>query len=165
MSARDDDLTRDDVTGVDNDVEMDEGVARPTGSLAAEGIPDLEGPPGADEGSRDGDEGLIPPGDSPWVADHDDLTATAQREGSTLDERLSLEEPDRPSAPAADLGPGLDIVDEDRPDHEPDLVGTAAAEIDGAPAEELAMHVVDEAPGATDDEDTGYVAEDGEMAP
>jgi hypothetical protein len=110
----------------------------------------------------DGDEGCVPPGDSPWAVDRDDLTATEQREGRTLDERLALEQPDAPS-PAPERG--IDVVDHDRPDDEPEMVGSVAAPADGAPAEELAMHVTDDAPGATDGADDGYVAPDGAIEP
>jgi hypothetical protein len=135
----------------------------PTGSLEAEGIPDLEGPLPSKEETGDGQEGVVAPGDRPWVVDGDDMTAAGQREGSTLDERLALEEPDRVAA--RDDVTGLDVVDEDRPDDEPDLVGSLATADEGAPAEERAMHVRDDAPGGTDDDDDGYVADDGGMAP
>ena len=68
-------------------------------------------------------------------------------------------------ASASVAGRGLDVVDEDRPDEEAALVGSGTAPVDGAPAEELAMHVTDDPPGATDDADDGYVAEDGGIAP
>jgi hypothetical protein len=135
----------------------------PTGSLDAEGIPDHEGPLPTKEMTGDGQDGIIAPGDRPWASEGDDVTAAGQREGSTLDERLALEEPDGPVA-RDDVG-GVDVIDEDRPDDEPDLVGGLATAGDGAPAEELAMHVRDDAPGGTDDDDDGYVAEDGGMAP
>jgi hypothetical protein len=161
MSAREDDVTTD--PDLLDDDESDEGLAPPTGSLEAEGIPEIQGPAPGQELGDDGDEGFVPPGDAPWAADRDDVTASAQREGSTLDERLALEEPDGPPREAAERG--LDVIDEDRPDHEAELVGSGADAFEGAPAEELAMHVTDEAPGATDDDDDGYVAQDGGMAP
>lgn len=161
MSAREDDLTTD--ADLLDDEDTDHGVSEPTGSLEAEGIPEIQGPASGQELGDDGDEGFVPPGDAPWAADRDDVTASAQREGSTLDERLALEEPDGP--PRAGVERGLDVVDEDRPDDEAELVGSGADALEGAPAEELAMHVTDEAPGATDDDDDGYVAEDGGMAP
>lgn len=158
MTPRGGDAADDDV---EVEVEVEEGVAPPTGSLEAEGIPEIQGSPPGEPTARDGDEGFIPPGDTPWAADHD-VTATALREGGTLDERLALEEPERATPPGPE---GIDIVDEDRPDDEPDLVGTAADPSAGASAEEAAMRVVDDAPGATDDEDDDYVAEDGGIAP
>ena len=154
MSARDDEL--------DAAEPADEAPAAPTGSLEAEGIPEVEGPlPGRERGD-DGDEGFVPPGDSPWAVDRDDLTAAEQREGSTLDERLAIEQPD---APSSAIERGLDFVDHDHPDDEPELVGSATAPGDGAPAEELAMHVTDDPPGATDDADDGYVGTDGAIEP
>jgi hypothetical protein len=153
-ASRDDDLDL-------GDDASEEPLAPPTGSLEAEGIPEVEGPVPGQPATDDGDEGFIPPGDTPWAVDHDDVTATEQREGSTLDERLALEEPDGPPRAAER---GLDVVDDDLVDDEPELVGSATDPIDGAPAEELAMHVTDDAPGATDDDD-GYVAEDGGMEP
>jgi hypothetical protein len=158
MSAREDDLTTD-ADLLDDDTE--EGVAEPTGSLDAEGIPEIQGPASGQE-LGDDDEGFVPPGDAPWAADRD-VTASAQREGNTLDERLALEEPDGPAG--AGVERGLDMIDEDRPDDEAELVGSSADAFEGAPAEELAMHVTDEPPGATDDDDDGYVAPDGGMAP
>jgi hypothetical protein len=159
VSARssDDDLDLGDVDDATDDL------APPTGSLDAEGIPEIEGPLPGQERADEGDEGFIPPGDSPWVVDRDDLTASGQREGSTLDERLSLEEPDRRSGDGVERG--VDLIDADRTDDEPELVGSIAATVEGAPAEEAAMHVRDDAPGATDDDDDGYVAEDGGMEP
>jgi len=160
MTARRDE-TPDDLDLDDVAEPIEEPLPAPTGSLEAEGIPEIEGPLPGQERTDDGDEGFVPPGDSPWVADRD-LTASAQREGSSLDERLALEVPDRPERP---VDRGLDIVDEDRPDDEAELVGSATEVGDAAPAEELAMRVADEAPGATDDDDDGYVAEDGGMEP
>jgi hypothetical protein len=136
----------------------------PTGSLEAEGIPDLEGPLPSKEETGDGQDGVVAPGDRPWVVDGDEVTAAGQREGSTFDERLALEQPDVPLTGADDVE-GLDVVDEDRPDDEPELVGSLATADEGASAEERAMHVRDDAPGGTDDDDDGYVADDGGMAP
>jgi hypothetical protein len=144
-------------------VDEDDQLVAPTGSLDAEGIPDHEGPLASKEMTGDGQEGIVAPGDRPWASEGDDVTAAGQREGSTLDERLALEEPDRPVVTGEIAG--LEIVDEDRPDDEPDLVGGLADAGEGASAEELAMHVRDDAPGGTDDGDDGYVAEDGGMAP
>ena len=132
-------------------------------SLDAEGIPDHEGPLDAKTATGDGQEGLIPPGEAPLGADRD-VTATEQREGSTLDERLAIEEPDGDAGSAADR-PSPELLDGDRPDDEPELVGALGGTNDGISAEESAMHVTEDPPGATDDDDDGYVAEDGTMAP
>jgi hypothetical protein len=154
MSAGEDRLPQFDLT---------EDVDAPTGSLDAEGIPDHEGPLPQKEATGDGQDGIVAPGDRPWAAEDHDVTAEGQREGSTLDERLSLEEPDR-MRPSEDAE-AIELVDEDRTDDEPAMVGDLAGTAGDVPAEELAMHVTEDPPGATDDDDDGYVAEDGGMAP
>ena len=109
------------------------------------------------------DEETLPetPPDAPRGVD-DDVTAAEQRAGDSLSERLAMEQPDRPGDPAE---VGLEIVDLDGPDAEPELVGDAANAGDEPSAEEAAMRVSDAAPGATDDDDDGYVADDGAIAP
>jgi hypothetical protein len=102
------------------------------------------------------------------------LTAEEQRLGRSLDSRLAEEIPDRPTA--SEPEPAGELVDEDRPDTEGELVSTMtqadADEIVGAaegqddmsqldpdqPApEEEAVSVRDAAPGGTEDESDGYV--------
>jgi hypothetical protein len=106
------------------------------------------------------------PGDTPRGADDDAVTPAGQRGGAGLERRLASEEPDRPRTPEeAPEGSEGEILDEDRPDEEPDLVGTLAGteddpipgEEDTLPAEEQAVEVSETAPGATDDVSDGYV--------
>jgi hypothetical protein len=151
---------REDLTP-EEDLGTDLGPEPASTSLDAEGIPDHEGPLDTKVASGDGQEGLVPPGDAPLGADRA-VTAAEQRDGSTLDERLAIEEPDRPATPDR---PSPELVDEDRPDDEADLVGAVGGTNDGISAEEAAVHLTEDPPGATDDDDDGYVAEDGSMAP
>jgi hypothetical protein len=99
-----------------------------------------------------------PPPDRPAGVD-EETTAREQRRGRTLDERLADERPEGDAAP----GPGGagSLVDRDRPDVEPELVGELSERPDDAEpaAEEAAMSVRREAPGGTDDESDGYVTE------
>jgi hypothetical protein len=133
----------------------DRPVAPPGGSLEEEGIPDHAGPLPSKEATGDGQEGVVPPGDAPWL-DPQETTAEVQREDVNVEEWIEREEPDEGAPPKER---GLEIVDGDAPDEEPELVGDAV-DVDDAPAaEELAMHVRDRAPGATDDDSDGYVEE------
>lgn len=100
-----------------------------------------------------------PPPDRPAGVD-EETTAREQRRGRSLDDRLADERPEREAAPAA--GGAGSLIDRDRPDAEPELVGELSEEPDDAqsPAEEEAMSVRREAPGGTDDESDGYVPEE-----
>jgi hypothetical protein len=81
------------------------------------------------------------------VEDH--TTASEQREGDSLDERVAREVPDRggrrPPEPTT-------IAEEDAPDDEAELVGEGV-EVEGTAPEESAVHVRDRAPGVTDHPD------------
>jgi hypothetical protein len=116
-----------------------------------------------EDAAGDGQEGIVPPGDRPWASEDPDITAEGQREGLSLDRRLAMDEPDRQRR----LGDeeAIELIDEDRPDDEPRLVGDAVDPISDASAEERAMRVRSDAPGATDDDDDGYVSADGGIAP
>ena len=84
------------------------------------------------------------------VSEEHDTTAAGQRRGATLDERLA-EEVSRDPATVR-YAPQLGEVDE--PDDEPELLGTDLRGTDEMrSAEEAAMRVVDEPPGATDHPD------------
>lgn len=120
--------------------------------------------------------------DATWPTDDEAVTAEEQREGRPLDARLAEETRERDRAREEDtVG---EIVEEDRPDTEPQLVSELAStseevaesdehtagfgpdtgwdiEDDTPPAEELAVTVRDEAPGGTDDESDGYVEGEG----
>ncbi len=81
------------------------------------------------------------------VEDH--TTASEQREGDTLDERLARET----GSSATDLPVGASVWSEPDVDEDPQLVGDKADAGDRPSAEESAMHVRDDAPGVTDHPD------------
>ncbi len=81
------------------------------------------------------------------VEDH--TTASEQREGDTIDERLARET----GSSATDLPVGASVWSEPDVDEEPQLVGDTADAGDRPSAEESAMHVRDDAPGVTDHPD------------
>jgi hypothetical protein len=81
------------------------------------------------------------------VDDH--TTASEQREGDSLDERVAREVPDRGGRRPTE---STTIAEEDAPDDEAELVGEGA-EVEGTAPEEAAMHVRDRAPGVTDHPD------------
>ncbi|MBA3691787.1 MAG: hypothetical protein H0W82_10320 [Actinobacteria bacterium] len=79
----------------------------------------------------------------------DHTTASEQREGDTIDERLARET----GSSATDLPVGASVWSEPDIDEEPQLVGDKADAGDRRSAEESAMHVRDDAPGVTDHPD------------
>ena len=112
---------------------------------------DGDGPPPdpSDEDQLEGLEERIGSMDRPLGAE-DHTTAAEGVAGDTLDERLAREEPDRRGRRATE--PTI-IADEDRPDADPELIGEEAGNGGLTGPEEAAMHVVEDAPGATDHED------------
>jgi hypothetical protein len=119
--------------------------------------------------------------DATWPTDDEAVTAEEQREGRSLDARLAEETRDRDALEERPVG---EIVEEDRPDSEPELVSELATPSDDVTesdentagfaadtggdieetspsAEELAVSVRDEAPGGTDDESDDYVEGEG----
>ena len=113
--------------------------------------PESEGPPpsSSDLDPLEELEEEIELMDRPLGAD-DHTTAAEGLRGDSLDERIAREVPDRGGRRRPEP---TTIADEDAPDMEPELVGEPA-ETEGITApEESAMHVVGEAPGATDHED------------
>ena len=140
-----------------SDLDDAPGVARrPRGSelpenedLDSEGQPDLEGALPGKEITGDAQEGEIPPGDYQRVLDD-----TVHRD--TLDERLREEVPDYVRADVEEVrliddetfdGGGRD--DGSGPDYGGGELRSEFGDEGGYPsAEEAAMHVVDEAPGA-----------------
>ena len=134
-------------------------------TLDEEGIPDLEGPLPGKAATGDGQEGVPPPSEVPASLDFG-TTLSEQREGESLDRRVSrelsdvdaeLEDPEEdPDALEAIL-----VEDDEgtRPDTDADLAASAVdAGTSGTSAEEAAVQIDDEAPGATDDADPGYVS-------
>lgn len=114
--------------------------------LEDEGIPDHVGPLPAKVATGDAQEGLIPPTDEPQAVDSFGTTAEEQRRGRPLDDRLEAEVPDRPQGDdhARPVGQ-LSQEDDQEPDREPRLIAEESDELmAGIPAEEAAMHAVDE---------------------
>jgi hypothetical protein len=119
--------------------------------------------------------------DDTWSTDDEAVTAEDQLRGRSLDARLA-EETRRGDDESE--GQPAELVDRDTPDTEPELVSDLAAdravaesdedtagfgadtgwspeiEEDTPAAEELAVTVRDEAPGATSDESDGYVEDE-----
>ena len=123
-----------------------------------EGIPDLDQALPQKEITGDPQEGLVVPRDEPRAAEETGTTAAEQRRGDTLDERLAREQ---------DQGPGLRddagtlVEDGDGAvDEEKDFVADDAPAPEGRSAEEAAVRIEPEAPGAVDRPDS-YLEEDG----
>jgi hypothetical protein len=120
--------------------------------LDSEGQPDLEGALPGKEITGDAQEGEIPPGDYQRALDdrvHID----------TLDERLREEVPDRISADVDEVR----LIDDESEDGGGELRSELGDEGGYPSAEEAAMHVVKEAPGAVNrkiDSYTGDPVED-----
>jgi hypothetical protein len=93
------------------------------------------------------------------ASESDQVTAEGQRRGPTLDERLAREQHDRDRSPGATPL----LTEGDAPDHEAAMVVEGRREWadpdDAISAEESAVRVWDEAPGATDHPDD-YVEPD-----
>jgi hypothetical protein len=105
-----------------------------------EGGQDPEADPGEDL------EAMIEQADRPFGTESFGTTAEEQEEGESLDRRLREEQPSRTPDNRQ-----LAIEDEDVPDEEDELVGTADLERDPfVSPEEAAMTVRDRAPGAID---------------
>ena len=112
-----------------------------------EGIPDIGRPHPLQRDT--GDEGLLIPGDEPVAVDEPGTTATEQREGESLEERLDEEAPDaepgvrRPPGRLREQGRGLT-------DQEKDVIADEAeGDNEGATAEEAAMRIEDDPGGVT----------------
>lgn len=73
---------------------MDERAEPTQPSIDAEGIPDHEGPLPEKVATGDPQEGLYPPQDHYVGADAPGVTAAEQRDGESLDRKVSREEPD-----------------------------------------------------------------------
>ena len=121
--------------------------------------------------------------DDSWSTDDEAVTAEEQVRGRSLDARLAEETRRGDDESEGQLA---ELVDRDTPDAEPELVSDLATPADRAvaesdedtagfgadtgwsaeieedtpAAEELAVTVRDEAPGATSDETDGYVEEE-----
>ncbi|HWC32592.1 MAG TPA: hypothetical protein VG709_05630, partial [Actinomycetota bacterium] len=130
-----------------------------TGTPEDEGIPEMEGPPEGQEETSDSPAGMVIPRDEPQASDEHGTTATEQRDGESLGERLAEEEPERAPGTARDQAGRLQEDDVAGVDTEKDLVAEEADDDTlGLTAEEDAMRVQDAAPGAVDEPDD-YVDE------
>lgn len=120
-------------------------------TTAGELDPNSEVDPEDDAG--EGLEAMIEQADHAFGAESFGTTVEEERRGESLDQRLSEEQPDRPSRDIE-----LAIEDADAPDDEPQLVADAVTEREPYVApEEDAMTVRDSAPGAVDHEGDEYV--------
>jgi hypothetical protein len=82
------------------------------------------------------------------------LTAEELRRGPSLDEQLAEETRNDDSGD----GESIALEEEDGPDDEAELIGSAEAQDDPwAAPEDRALTVTDDPPGLTDDPDDGYV--------
>src|SRR5467141_968659 len=116
--------------------------------LDSEGQPDLEGALPGKEITGDAQEGEIPPGDYQRALDdrvHID----------TLDERLREEVPDRVSADVEEVR----LLDDESDDGGGELRSEFGDEGGYPSAEEAAMHVVKEAPGAVNCKVASYTGD------
>jgi hypothetical protein len=110
---------------------------------------------GNDAADDPGDEleALIERADHPFASESYGTTASEERAGERLDDRLAEERPDRPPVEVE-----LAIEDVDAPDDEPEMIGEASLERDPFVApEEAAMTVRDVAPGGVDHPGDEYV--------
>ena len=113
--------------------------------LDSEGVPSLEGALPQKEITGDAQEGVWPPRDYP-------LSPLLRND--TLDDRLRVERPDRVRP---DDQPAL-LVD-DEPETGDDIEAELSADEIYPPAEEAAVHIVDELPGAVDRDVDSYTGE------
>ena len=129
-------------------------------ALDEEGIPDLEGPLPEKAATGDPQEGLPPPSQKPNSFLHG-VTDAEQREGESIATRVAHERPDydEPYAVRADEDAVvlIDDASDGIEDDEDELVADASSDEPSLSAEEAAVHVVAEAPGAVDREDDGYL--------
>jgi hypothetical protein len=129
--------------------------------LDEEGLPDFEGPLPEKAATGDPQEGLPPPSDRPASFDWG-VTAAEAAEGESIATRVAHERPDfdEPYAVRADDADRVVLIDDTYDgieDVEDELVADASSDEPSRSAEEEAVHVVAEAPGAVDREDDGYL--------
>jgi hypothetical protein len=138
---------------------------RPAGrTLDDEGVPDLEGPLPEKELTGDSQEGVPPPSDRPASFDYG-VTPEEDSRGEPISVRVAREQPD--VVVADEDEPSVRLVDDEalQPGEEPpvdedELIGTAEEPGEsGLSAEEAAVHVRDDAPGAVGGPDS-YVPDD-----
>ncbi len=125
-----------------------------------EGLAESYPPLPEKEITGDPQEGLLlPRRDHPRAASDFGTTAEEQREGEPLDDRLREEEPDVEPGERAQAG-RLVERDSGLTDHEKDEVAEEAPDDDqGLTAEEAAVRIEEDAPGAVSDSGDRYVDE------
>ena len=149
---------------------MSTDAPRPTGpTLDDEGIPDLEGPLAEKEMTGDPQEGAPAPSDRPASLDYG-VTPREQAAGEPISVRVRREVPDvvvgdenEEAVRLVDLeaeSDGEPLGDDYDPADDGELVaGVEEPSLGGLAAEEAAVHVVEDAPGAVFGPDS-YVRED-----
>jgi len=129
-------------------------------ALDEDGIPDLAGPLDQKAATGDPQEGVPPPSDRPVSFDWGVTEAEADV-GEPLSVRVSHERPDFGEGAEvladADQIVLLDDAGDGIEDREKDLVADASTDEPSLSAEEAALHVVDDAPGAVDRETDSYL--------
>ncbi len=132
-----------------------------------EGIPEHGGPARGKRETGDQQEGLLPPRDEPQAADDFGTTATEQREGEPLDDRLAEEQPDLEPQTAATPGRLVEEASGVTDREKDEVAEEAEQDREALTAEEGAMRVEEEPEGLTEGPDR-YVeerSEDGREAP
>ena len=109
----------------------------------------------------DPQEGLPPPSDRPASFDWG-VTAAEAAEGESIATRVAHERPDfdEPYAVRADEDDRVVLIDDAYDgieDDEDELVADASTDEPSLSAEEAAVHIANEAPGAVDEPDDGYL--------
>jgi hypothetical protein len=139
-----------------------EVLPRPAPDVLDDGVPATEEVPEELLPTGEISEGPVaPPLDRPLAADDWGTTEREEREGEPLDLRLAREEPDGPDTVDEVVRPLYQPGAEYWIDDEPAEVGELDATWEDTPsAEELAVHIVEEPPGITDDDSPGYLEDE-----
>jgi len=129
--------------------------------LDESGVPDLGGPLPDKAATGDPQEGVPPPSERPHSFDWG-VTDAEQRAGEPLSIRAEHERPevtDDPYGASSDDEDQVVLIDDTVDgveDREKDLIADAATDEPSRSAEEAAVHVTDEPPGAYDAPDDDY---------
>jgi hypothetical protein len=140
----------------------DQHAGRPAPDVVAAGVPAIEEIP--EEVILTGDVGSTesPPGDRPMGVTERQVTPAGQRRPETLEERMRREQRSDTRGgrvvPRQLYEPG---ADEDGIDDEAAMIADEDAIVEGTlSAEEAAMRVVESPPGASLDDDPGYLSKE-----
>jgi hypothetical protein len=139
-----------------------EVLPRPAPDVLDDGVPATEEVPAALLRTGEISDGPIPPPlDRPLAADEWGTTEWEERRGEPLDLRLTREMPDGPDTVDEIVPPLYQPGADNWIDDEPAEVGDLDASWEDTPsAEELAVHIVEEPPGITDDDSPGYLEDE-----